>query len=261
MNGQIPKNNISISTPVLFFIGLSAGLISAVFPRLMTLLVASENVVILTLFNPGFLIAAGVFALIVGVVMVWFYMGSSENTRNLFMAALAIPAVLSGGINMTSASTAGQQKMSTLSEQNIKLTEQLQNSSDIPDGPSLKLSLQGAPTYPADTIIGIFQVTSAHAANVHLAGGSNLNPSVSYQIKGQSRDYVIMFASSKNRVEMQNQLEQLQKQQIPNVEIATSGDTFVIYQNQPKSKSEAVLGAIELKKKFSEISPQILKLE
>lgn len=261
MNGQIPTNNISISTPLLFFIGLSAGIISAIFPRLMTLLVASENVVILTLFNPGFLVAAGLFALIVGVVMVWFYMGSAENTRNLFMAALAIPAVLSGGINMTSASTAGQQKMSALSKQNNELTRQLQNSFDIPDGPPLKLSLQGALPYPPHAIVGIFQVTSAHAGDGNPSKGSNLSPSVSYQIKGQSHDYVIMLESSKNRQEIEQKLDQLQKQQIPDVEIATSGDTFLIYQDQQKSKSEAVLDAIELKKRFPEINPKILKVE
>jgi len=259
MNGQITKNKIS--TPLLFSIGLSAGIISAVFPRLMTLLVASDNVVMLTLFNTGFLVAAGLFALIVGVVMVWFYLGTTENTRNLFMAALALPAVLSGGINMSSASTAGQQKMSALSEQNNELSRKLQSSFAIPDAPSLKLSWQGAPASPSHPIVEIFQVASAQAAEGEPHDENNLNPNVSYQIKGQSPEYVIMFDSSKDRAEIQQKFDQLQKQQIPDVEIATSGDTFLIYQNQPKNKSEAVLDAIELKGKFPEINPKILKLE
>lgn len=261
MLGPIKSRSFAVSPFLLFIIGLSAGLISAVFPRLMTMLAVMGKEVDLTLFSIGFLIAAAAFSLIIGVAMVWLYMGTSESTRNLFMAALAVPAVLSGGLNMTNATSAGQKNLRDMAAQNQELTDKLLNNSSIPIVPSVKLS-GFAPLPPVGIALHqIFEVSRAQAAEDQLAAGGELNPGVTFQVKEQRRDYVILFDSSTNLSEIHEKLEQLKRENIPGVDVGISGNTHYLYQKIPKSKSQAVLDAIELREKHPEIRPSLMKIE
>jgi len=255
------QKSFSVSSAQLFVIGLSAGTISAVFPRLMTMLVTSDSAVMPMLFSLGFLIAGGAFAIIIGVTMIWLYMGTTESTRNLFMAALAIPAVLSGGINMSNATAAGQKNLSELAAQNNELTRKLQTTYSIPVVPSVNLSRPGASPSSSFQVPQIFQVKSAYAGDEQPSEENRLNPGVTFRMKEQHPEYVILFDSSTDRAEIEEKKSRLQEESIRDVQIGTSGDTHYLYQKSPQSKSQAVLQAVELKEKHPDLSPKLMKLE
>ena len=118
----------TINPLTLFLIGISAGGIAAIFPRLMTFLSTDTEKVHITLFSDAFLLATAVFALIVGVSMIWLYLGTSNTTKNLFMAALALPSILSGGINMSNTATVGLPHIKSLSAMNRILEERFLHS-------------------------------------------------------------------------------------------------------------------------------------
>ncbi len=84
----------------LFGIGFTAGLCAALFPRVAPLITRGTDVNI-QLLHTDYLIVTLVFSAIIGAVTMWIYWGTHNNPQTLFMAALGIPSLLSGGFNMT----------------------------------------------------------------------------------------------------------------------------------------------------------------
>ena len=88
------KEYKKVSPFILFLIGITAGAIAAIFPRIMTFLSTGNDNVQISLFSGAFWLATAAFALMVGISMIWLFLGTSDTTKNLFMAALALPAIL-----------------------------------------------------------------------------------------------------------------------------------------------------------------------
>ena len=129
-----PVKQSPISSFGLFSIGLSAGLIAAIFPRLVALLGSSNggSEIDIQFLSTGFILAAITFGTVVGVSMIWLNKGTNESTKNLFMSALALPGILSGGLSMSNSTAGFKQELLRIQVQQEALAEQVESSSNIP---------------------------------------------------------------------------------------------------------------------------------
>lgn len=251
----------TINPLTLFLIGISAGGIAAIFPRLMTFLSTDTEKVHIILFSDAFLLATAVFALIVGVSMIWLYLGTSNTTKNLFMAALALPSILSGGINMSNTATVGLSHIKSLSAMNRILEERLAKAENIPTMDSITFDDAKDISFHRNIIPEGFGISVAYAAEEGGGGSYSFNPSVQFAVPTDRKEYIILLDRSENKDEISTKLKDYQKEyNIPNLEIKESNNTYYLIQGHKKAKSDALLEAIKIKSEYG-LSPELLKAE
>ena len=253
------KESKKTSPFILFLIGISAGGIAASFPRIMTFLSTGNDNVQITLFSGAFLLATGAFALIVGISMIWLYMGTSDTTKNLFMAALALPSILSGGINMSNTAAVGQSHIESLSAVNKNLEKRLAEAEKIPTIPSITFDDAQEVSFHGNIIPGGFGISAAYAAEEKGSGSYSFNPSVQFAVPTDRSDYIILLDESSDKNELLEKLKTYQDK-IPNLEIKRSKDTYYLIQGHKKKKSDALLEAIEIKSTYG-LSPKLLEVK
>jgi len=247
----------------LFLIGISAGGIAAIFPRLMAFLSTGSEKVPIILFSGAFLLATVIFALIVGVSMIWLYLGTSNTTKNLFMAALALPSLLSGGINMSNTATVGQSQIESLSATNSILENKLAETNNIKED-SITFDNPQEITIHGNIIPEGFGISAAYAAEkkvVAAGGSSSFNPSVKFTVPTDRKEYILLFYNSEGKDEISKKLKFYQKEyNIPNLEIKKSKNIYYLIQSNKMTKSDALLKAIKIKEESKyKLSPILLK--
>lgn len=134
--GQRARTRVRPRT--LFLIGVTAGVVACMLPRLGPLMTVNE-VDIAELFRLQVIIGAVVLSLIIGISMVWLFKGTEETTRNLFMSALALPAVLSGAINTHEVASRGAEKREEVETEAREVREGLKNDLDREKGENERL--------------------------------------------------------------------------------------------------------------------------
>jgi hypothetical protein len=254
MNQQISR---IVDSRTLFLIGISAGFVAAVFPRLLPLLSEVASEVSFGYFTTKYFIVVAVFSFMIGVAMVWIYKGTKEHTKNLFISALALPAVLSGGMNMSSVSSISEQQLNALDMQTRQLHEELQKSSGID---SFELDIGGAESLPVSFLQNILGVSDVYAADGALQQKEESGASITIQSQTLNKDFVLMYGASDNKEGIMTQLKELQTQEITDVAPYKIKDKYYLLQNKRKTKTEALIEAIDVKKKTN-IKPRIVKLK
>jgi hypothetical protein len=81
-----------------FTIGVLAGLCAALLPRLLAMLAHTDDASLRVVPTP-YLVASCGFALLIGGLVVIFEWEITDTPRNIFMTALALPAVISGALS------------------------------------------------------------------------------------------------------------------------------------------------------------------
>lgn len=243
-----------VSRTTLFLIGVSAGVIAACFPRLLPFLSQAEQAISIELFTTKFIMVAAAFSAMIGVSMIWLYMGSREHTKNLFMSALALPAVLSGGINMSSFTSVAENRLQTLNNETFRLQEALGRKSNIGIVP---LDLGAGTPLSSNFIPGMLGISTAHAQESG-SGGLMAQTSVEINVDSLDKKFMILLDTSEDKQTIQQQRQTLQN--VPDLKTITIGGKYYLLQNQKKTRSEALLDAIELQERYG-LNPQLVPTE
>lgn len=82
-----------------FFIGFIAGICTAFLPRLTAALSVSGKTTSLNFFDITYVVISLFFAVLIGGVIMILEWGVARKPRDTFMAALSIPALITGAIN------------------------------------------------------------------------------------------------------------------------------------------------------------------
>ena len=235
-----------VPNTMLLSIGFSAGMIAVFFPRLMPYfleMTEDEQGVHLQFVQFPFIVGALLIAAMMGVAMIWLYMGTREHTKNLFMSALALPAVISGGLNMSNMATVADEQLNLLSSQIQVLEDELIQSEGIEQkSVNNRLQQSSGPTF-------FPFVSVAHADDVMTLSESRAGPGISIRTESLSKRYLVFLDASPDQEAIQNRMREIQDS-ITDVEVISANGEFILVQSQPRTKSEALLEAIRIRKRF-----------
>lgn len=256
MNGQqqqVETGKQKVKKPgYKFLIGFVGGFCAACFPRLMASLTLndSSDVVLLSM---GYLSITFLFATLIGAVVMIMEWGVSKEPSATFMTALGIPALLAGALNTSN----GAYELDVKSKENMKLAEAIQSLSQIPEvsyGVITPLSDAGREIKPKSTnLITLNIISAAYAEDVGARQEAfNLDPAMQIQ----QQQYYIILEKATSESEAKQRAVQIQSS-IPNAQAVKAGDKYLVIDPKAKTKSEAVLEIIQLKKKG--FRPKLLK--
>ncbi len=249
----------------IFLIGLSGGGIAAIFPRLITYVTnPDESTVVLSV---DFLLVAALFGMVVGIAMYWMYQGAADSTRTLFLASLALPSILSGGINMANSTSAGQQELNkVVMESRIReqeLVQRLAQYMKIPIMPPVEFDALEDVNLGHSIVPSLLGISTAYAAgDEQLASEEVFNPSVQFKLPAHVENFVIVLDFGNDLVEIKNKLKMYENDlRISNLTVKRSNDTYYIIQQSKMSRAQALLAADELKRQYPQLSPRLLKVK
>ncbi len=238
----------------LFSIGFSAGLIAAFFPRLFTFVSVQTATMEVNFFTYDFLIASMIFGAIIGISMMWLYWGEETTSKNLYMAGLALPAVLSGAINMSSATVSGQANIAELDKQYQQLESNLQDLSGITEIPTVEFDTSdGLTRIDTSSFLPILGIKSAHAEESFFKTDADekFNPGIQFQTNAELRQYYIILDKSMDKELLDGRLDAYSSTLlIPELHIKKSKKEYYILQKIPRTKSAGLMEIIRLKKHY-----------
>lgn len=250
-------------------IGVTAGLIAAFLPRLLPMLAAQQGSDVVSLFTVQYVSVATVFSLFIGVAMVWMYHGSRETPKNLFMSALALPAVLSGGIGVSTSTSNAAVEIQSLSNQVRSLVTQVEAEAGIEtlhEGAPILLESADAPPVSAahESDLWIFDLLGFPAAHAQATSAPRSAASrfggIEYNVPSDRDEFAVVVDTAPDRetavrqrqVHLSEGMEGLSIKRIP-------GHQYVVVHGNPSSKSNAVLNAVRIKKQYG-VTPKLLRV-
>lgn len=235
-----------------FFVGFVAGLCAALIPRLSAVLASGSDIEVI---NKPYVLASLVFALLIGAVIMILEWGKSRSPADIFMSALALPALLSGSLNTAE----GVHASKLAAQDNLELIGALEKSEQIKKLPYQKIIPLGKtainPTDSPNSLEFDF-ISKAYAEDIALREtGFDLG----FNVITQSYYIVLDKAATEN--EAQNKAADL-RPQVPGASVVkgSDGSFFVIAAPNPAPRSKAVLDLIKLKEKLgSTITTDLLE--
>jgi hypothetical protein len=246
-----------VSWKMLFLIGVSAGVIAVAFPRLLPYMSQTSGEVSLELFTKEFFYALVAFSVMIGVAMIWLYKETEEHTKNLFMTALALPAVLSGGINMTSVSSVAENGLAELNRQNDTLVKKLEGNSGV-EFFELDLSNSNPVDVSSGPELDWLGISTAHAEGV--VPVRNSGGGLQFSAPALSRDYSLVYAVTSTKAEIVQVAKDLESKNISNLTIIESNNRYYLLDTNKTTRADAVLNAIDVKEQYG-FSPNVVRLK
>lgn len=233
-----------------FFIGFVAGLCATFMPRLVAYLTIAQPGPELVLINKSYILVAIVFSAILGAVVLILEWGVAKEPKLTFMAALGLPALISGALNTTD----GAIKIYTMAEKNAQLTQALSQSADIPVLPPQ--DIQGINTQGGrNSYFNIFGVSTAYAQDIRQQQ-EQFNPSIHVKQAG----FLVVLDRADNMDDARKKVQQY-KAIAPKAEVIKTTEGFLIISDRrAKAKSDALLDALQLKRAGG-VNPQLLQVE
>ena len=244
-----------------FFVGALAGLCAALLPRLLALLAQTDDANVTILPIP-YLVASGVFALLMGSLVVIFEWKMAVTPRDTFVGALGIPAVIAGALGTSSGLGNGADAKRELDQvlQGIRQHEGIIKQGAFTTVQPLDLSgstsqKSGAWTLPSPVGTVYAQQFSAQVAQ---------DASPRFGIYYEQPKYVIVLRQVKSEKEAIIAAQEL-KRRLPRVQAAKADNGYYVLlggadgRNEPDalleaSRAKAVLGDIK-------IQPQLVQLK
>lgn len=235
--------------PLKFAIGFVAGLCAALFPRLIAELATSGNgdSEVIALFRFNYVFLSLVFATLIGMAIMIFEWESSRSPKDVFMSALALPAILSGALNTTTSVT--DLKQAELEKTAYENT--LQRKFQIPTREPAMLM----PISKMDSL-NIFFINNAYADS------ENYHQSVDYGIslrKNQS-SYVVVLDEATSKNEAEAKATTLRDHLSVKIFQDNSRRFFITTNSGPQNKTNALLEAVRLKEEKG-LSPSLMKIK
>lgn len=244
---------------VKFLVGFIAGLCSALFPRLvpaMTRLGESDNVSVLPW---DYVLVSLLFAVLIGLVVMIFEWGVVKKPRDTFMAALGIPALLTGALNTADATN----KLTAINDQLTAVTAQLSEEAEIPiiSAPSAILPITSEVGDVSGGVFGLYllPITPAYAADEDLYSPAQKGFDPRIQIR-QPRFVIVIDRAETPDKAVERAKELRESGLVPEARAVRSGEEFFIIQGgAPRTKADALLEAIDLKTRGT-LKPSLLQV-
>lgn len=245
------KPGVAARPPMLFCIGLSAGACAALFPRLMPALLGQGTRVNVELFSFGYLLVVVVFSVLVGLVMMWTHWGSRHTPQTLFMAALGVPSLLSGSLNMSSGMNQSAEALAALTQEYDALIREVKVLSNIPvETVSQPRSSRAPARERVGAWLGIATAEAAEPAAAQPAGPLNFDPRVQIQIPERDRAYLVVLMSSRDRQHIERELNRYRERGIADAGVLSFQDDHYLTIGERQTQAQALRRAIELKKQL-----------
>lgn len=249
-------HHVKVSHPVQkFLIGFTAGFCAAIFPRLTAQLLVSGGEEGLAILSPGYLVCSAVFASTIGAVIMIMEWHVPKEPRVTFMAALGIPAIITGSFNTLDSTRALNEQMSL----NTRLANEVERTTDLdiirsrtfePLGPEDSSSLD------KDMPFGLQWIPTAAAADDPFAPKPRfrINPSIT---PAEAR-YVIVLDRRPTQAAALARASEL-NESIPAQAMATDQGFLIIKRSEPTNKADALIEALRIREQ-TQLHADVLEL-
>jgi hypothetical protein len=240
-------------------IGTLAGMAAVLLPRLLALLSKNDDAHIVFFPTSYFLLAAGVGAFL-GLVMLVIEYQVPTKPKETFMAALGIPAVLSGALG--TAATA--ESVTDLARDAERLRQAVREEQRITkDGAFTTLEPLGgpAPAKPAGegAALGISFIASAHAQENRLAQ-SNADP-IRFGVRVEQPKYIVVLKKSASAQQAVQDAQKLQADLPGARAVRSDKGYFVVLGGAPASETDALLAATQARKRSDAVQPMLVEVK
>jgi len=250
---------------IIFLVGLTAGYIATLFPRLITYLSVSDGPVNITFFSEEFFIASSLFAIVVAISMVWLNYGREETTRNLFMTALALPSVLSGAINMSSTTVSGESSVKELADQYEVVENTLQEMTGQFDIPTIQIEFEKLQDVSQGVNFLPF-IKTAIAADAKVEeknedDSQNISMGIKFDIISREKNHIVVIDEDKDKDLIKSRFEAyVETLLIPDLVLKQYKDNYYILQNIKKTKINALIEVLKFNRNYG-LSAKLAKIK
>jgi hypothetical protein len=237
--------NHLIKALIATFAVLSAALV----PRLVAAITTSDPTGEIELFGRDYVVLSVVLSVFVGVGVMITLWGATVEPSKIFAHALAYPAIVSGGLNLT----ASVDDLQAKNKETRTLAEALRQTRNIKVLPPLSIkptgSLSSPPAARRTTMARPFRLVSvAHAAEAETSSKGGFNPGV---VLREPTYYIVVFSAdteSKAREWLK-----ANQQAVPNGQVvkASNGRYLVLASFKPLPAGEASIKAWGIAKQLS----------
>lgn len=253
--GEAGFSGTTASAGAKFAIGLLAGSAAVLLPRLLALLSKSDDAHMVFFPSSYFVLAAGVGAF-VGLVMLVIEYQVPAKPKETFMAALGIPAVLSGALG--TASTA--ENVSDLARDAERLRQAVrQEQGIVKDGVFNLLEplpLQAGPAAGSSSLPLPF-VGTAHAQ----ANGGGAPDPVRFGVRVEQPKYIVVLKKSGSAQQAMRDAQALQAELPSARAVRSDKGYFVVLGGAPAGETDALLAARQAKKASDEVHPVLVEVK
>lgn len=241
---------------IVFFVGVTAAYVATILPRLITYLSVSEESIDLAFFSGQYFYASSLFAIVIGISMVWLSYGKKETTRNLFMTALALPSVISGAINMSSTTVSGEASLKKMESQYEIVETALHD--------ALGLSEIVVINFDADSLESVTDDSGVERSAGDKVGNSEeglttiskpraekstaeIGMAIQFKTKVKKKNYVVVIDKSKDIELIKARMEAYSETLlIPDIKLKRAKSIYYIIQYTPRTKSLALIEVLRL---------------
>lgn len=239
-----------------FFIGVVAGLCAALLPKLMAIFSTSETSFVVL--STNYIIASVILGILIGAIIMFFEWGEvSRAPKDTFMAALALPALLSGSLNTAN----GVKVADDVTKVNNELTVKLETKAGIVTLPKTKITPVTNPAQPQPVSWNFNIISPVMAAQEAPLQIAEFNFELGIQTK-LPQAYVVL-AEEPTLADAQTKADALRSQVADVAVVQTANGSYLVLSNaNPVSKSQAVLDVINMRQTLgTSSSPKILEAE
>ena len=243
-----------------FALGALAGAAAVLLPRLLALLSKSDDAQIVFFPPSYFVLAAGV-GVFLGLVMLVLEYQVAAKPKETFMAALGLPAILSGALG--TASTA--ESVSEANRDAARLRQEVRMEQGIlKQGAFSALEPLGGPAAvrPADKGVSLDLpfISSAHAGDQRIAQ-ANTGDAVRFGVQVKQPQYVVVLKQAANEREALQDAHRLQAKVPTARAVRSDKGFFVVLGNAPASETDALLAAARAKKLNDQLQPVLVEVK
>jgi hypothetical protein len=234
---------MKLSRPLKFCIGLFAGLCASLFPRLVAELATPDTGETFVLFSQNYLLLSLVFSIFIGAVIKIFEWETTRSPKDIFMSALAVPAILSGALN----TTATVNDIKQLNVKNSEYQQTIQSLMEIPSLPPTTISpLTNAHPYTPHEqkpTIRFSLVSEAYA------GTANRQPASTYNfgVVQVQPDYLVVLDQASSQQEAEQKAAVIQQQTPVKIVKSSNNNYLIVTKRGKQNKASALSEAIQLK--------------
>ena len=246
-----PGAGTTASAAAKFAIGMLAGVAAVLLPRLLALLSKSDDADLVFFPTSYFALAAGV-GVFLGLVMLVLEYQVAAKPKETFMAALGLPAVLSGalGTASTAESVADASRDADRLRQAVRIEQGI-----VKDGAFTSIQPLGgpAPAKPAgkSSSLDIPFIARAHASDQRPALADAGDP-VRFGVRIKQPQYVVVLKQTASEQQALDDARRMQAQLPAARAVRADRGFFVVLGNAPASETDALLAAARAKKMLND---------
>jgi hypothetical protein len=235
-----------------FAIGFLAGVTAVLLPRLLALLSGSDEGQLVFFPLSYYALAAGV-GLFLGLMMLVLEYEVASTPKQTFMAALGLPAVLSGALGTAStaesvsdvAAEAERLRQAVSIEQGIVKDGAISGFEPIggpgADGPAPRKPVAKSSTPP------FFLISSAHAQGNRAVQADASGP-IRFGVRVEQPKYLVVLKRTSGEAQAMQEAQKL-RAELPGARPVKAGNNyFVVLGNAPANETDALLAAARAKK-------------